>query len=156
MLCASVVVFHVLTASICADCHMCAAAGRERVLPAADLSSPGSSPGSPRAGAGSAASGGSIFEGGLFDRGSWTEAQAGWARSVVTGRARLGGISVGVVAVETQTVHKAVPADPGMPDSSEVTIPQAGQVRWLVLALSAGRLQPWVVAAAACVLLYSV
>ncbi|KAK2079983.1 hypothetical protein QBZ16_002378 [Prototheca wickerhamii] len=33
---------------------------------------------------------------GLFDRGSWTEAQAGWAQTVVTGRARLGGIPVGV------------------------------------------------------------
>ena len=26
------------------------------------------------------------WQGGLFDRGSWCEAQAGWARSVVTGR----------------------------------------------------------------------
>jgi hypothetical protein len=98
------------------------------VLPPAADSIPGASASSPRAGSSSSASGGSIFEGGLFDRGSWTEAQAGWARSVVTGRARLGGIPVGVVAVESQTVHKAVPADPGMPDSSEVTIPQAGQV----------------------------
>ena len=32
---------------------------------------------------------------GLFDRGSWIEAQAGWAKSVVTGRARLGGIPIG-------------------------------------------------------------
>lgn len=65
---------------------------------------------------------------GLFDRGSWVEAQAGWARTVVTGRARLGGNPVGVIAVETQTVMNHIPADPGMPDSSERIIPQAGQV----------------------------
>lgn len=65
---------------------------------------------------------------GLFDRDSWTEVHAGWARSVVTGRARLGGTPCGVIAVETQTVMLNVPADPGMPDSAERTIPQAGQV----------------------------
>ena len=65
---------------------------------------------------------------GMFDRGSWVETQAGWARTVVTGRARLGGHPVGVIAVETQTVMMHVPADPGMPDSSERIIPQAGQV----------------------------
>ena len=61
---------------------------------------------------------------GLFDRGSWIECQAGWARSVVTGRARLGGVPVGVIAVETQTVMLNIPADPGAPDSSERIIPQ--------------------------------
>ncbi|KAL4426359.1 hypothetical protein ABPG77_004653 [Micractinium sp. CCAP 211/92] len=65
---------------------------------------------------------------GLFDRGSWMEAQAGWARTVVTGRARLGGVPVGVIAVETNTVMLNIAADPGMPDSSERVIPQAGQV----------------------------
>lgn len=64
----------------------------------------------------------------LFDRGSWVESQEGWARTVVTGRARLGGLPVGVIAVETTTVMRHVPADPGMPDSSEQDIPQAGQV----------------------------
>ncbi len=64
------------------------------------------------------------WESGLFDKGSWSEAQAGWARSVVTGRARLGGIPVGVIAVETQTVMLNIPADPGAPDSSERFIPQ--------------------------------
>lgn len=64
------------------------------------------------------------WESGLFDEGSWTEAQSGWARSVVTGRARLGGIPVGVIAVETQTVMLNIPADPGAPDSAERFIPQ--------------------------------
>ena len=65
---------------------------------------------------------------GLFDRGSWLEAQEGWAQTAVTGRARLGGIPVGVIAVETQTVFKTVPADPGMAESAEQRLPQAGQV----------------------------
>lgn len=68
------------------------------------------------------------WQSGLFDRGSWTEAQAGWARTAVTGRARLGGVPVGVIAVETNTVMLNIAADPGMPDSSERVIPQAGQV----------------------------
>jgi acetyl-CoA carboxylase/biotin carboxylase 1 len=68
---------------------------------------------------------GELWQSGLFDRGSWVETQAGWARSVVTGRARLGGLPVGVIAVETQTVMLNIPADPGAPDSSERIIPQA-------------------------------
>lgn len=67
---------------------------------------------------------GEPWAGGLFDRGSWIECQAGWARSVITGRARLGGIAVGIIAVETQTVMLNIPADPGAPDSSERIIPQ--------------------------------
>jgi acetyl-CoA carboxylase/biotin carboxylase 1 len=43
---------------------------------------------------------------------------------VVVGRARLGGVPVGVIAVETQTVMLNIPADPGAPDSSERIIPQ--------------------------------
>jgi Carboxyl transferase domain len=66
---------------------------------------------------------------GLFDRDSWVECQAGWARTVVTGRARLGGLPVGVLGVETETVALSLPADPGLPSSSEQTIMQAGGVR---------------------------
>jgi acetyl-CoA carboxylase/biotin carboxylase 1 len=36
---------------------------------------------------------------GLFDRGSWDEILQPWAQTVVTGRARLGGIPVGVITV---------------------------------------------------------
>ena len=68
------------------------------------------------------------WDSGLFDKGSWVEAQSGWARTVVTGRARLAGLPVGVIGVEVSTVMVNLPADPGMPDSSERTIPQAGQV----------------------------
>ena len=77
---------------------------------------------------GGAATSSPEWQSGLFDKGSWTESQSGWARTVVTGRARLGGVPVGVVAVETQTVMLQIPADPGAPDSSERTVPQAGQV----------------------------
>lgn len=39
---------------------------------------------------------------GFFDRDSWQEIMAEYAQSVVTGRARLGGLPVGVIAVETR------------------------------------------------------
>ncbi|XP_071710268.1 acetyl-CoA carboxylase 1-like isoform X2 [Rutidosis leptorrhynchoides] len=66
--------------------------------------------------------------GGIFDRDSFVETLEGWARTVVTGRAKLGGIPVGIVAVETQTVMQVIPADPGQLDSHERVVPQAGQV----------------------------
>ncbi|XP_043810179.1 LOW QUALITY PROTEIN: acetyl-CoA carboxylase 1 [Manihot esculenta] len=66
--------------------------------------------------------------GGIFDRNSFVETLEGWARTVVTGRAKLGGIPVGIVAVETQTVMQVIPADPGQLDSHERVVPQAGQV----------------------------
>ncbi|KAJ7569509.1 hypothetical protein O6H91_01G081500 [Diphasiastrum complanatum] len=66
--------------------------------------------------------------GGLFDKDSFVETFEGWARTVVTGRARLGGVPVGIIAVETQTVMQTIPADPGQLDSQERVVPQAGQV----------------------------
>ncbi|XP_030541394.1 acetyl-CoA carboxylase 1-like isoform X2 [Rhodamnia argentea] len=66
--------------------------------------------------------------GGIFDKDSFIETLEGWARTVVTGRAKLGGIPVGIVAVETQTVMQVIPADPGQLDSHERVVPQAGQV----------------------------
>ena len=66
--------------------------------------------------------------GGLFDKGSWSELQGGWAKTVLTGHARLGGIPAGVVAVEVDTVSMSIPADPGDANSSERTVAQAGQV----------------------------
>lgn len=40
-----------------------------------------------------------------------------WAQTVVCGRAKLGGIPLGVIAVETRTVELKLPADPANPDS---------------------------------------
>ncbi|XP_066466005.1 acetyl-CoA carboxylase 2 isoform X2 [Tiliqua scincoides] len=65
---------------------------------------------------------------GFFDHGSFTEIMQPWAQTVVVGRARLGGIPVGVIAVETRTVELAVPADPANPESEAKIIQQAGQV----------------------------
>ena len=57
------------------------------------------------------------WESGFFDRGSWDEIMLPWAQTVVCGRARLGGIPVGVIAVETRTVELNLPADPANLDS---------------------------------------
>ena len=65
---------------------------------------------------------------GFFDEGTFQETLEGWGRSVVAGRAKLGGVPVGVIAVETRNVDRRVPADPANPTSQEVVEPQAGQV----------------------------
>eukprot|EP00930_Biecheleria_cincta_P026761 TRINITY_DN18824_c0_g1_i1.p1 TRINITY_DN18824_c0_g1~~TRINITY_DN18824_c0_g1_i1.p1 ORF type:complete len:2162 (-),score=504.14 TRINITY_DN18824_c0_g1_i1:27-6512(-) len=65
---------------------------------------------------------------GFFDAGSFQETLHGWGKSVVTGRAKLGGVPVGVIAVETRNMDRRVPADPANPFSQEVVEPQAGQV----------------------------
>ena len=68
------------------------------------------------------------FEHGLFDKGSFMETLSGWARGVVVGRARLGGIPFGVIGVETNLIENVVPADPANPDSTEMNVQEAGQV----------------------------
>jgi len=65
---------------------------------------------------------------GFFDKGSWTETLAEWGKSVVCGRARLGGIPMGVIAVETRLMEQRIPADPANPESRESILAQAGQV----------------------------
>ncbi|PFH51931.1 hypothetical protein AMATHDRAFT_141248 [Amanita thiersii Skay4041] len=65
---------------------------------------------------------------GFFDKGSFQETLSGWAQTVVAGRARLGGIPMGVIAVETRTIERVVPADPANPASFEQRIMEAGQV----------------------------
>lgn len=69
-----------------------------------------------------------IWETGFFDKDSWSEIMQPWAQTVVTGRARLGGIPIGVIAVETRTVELTLPADPANLDSEAKTVSQAGQV----------------------------
>ena len=68
------------------------------------------------------------FLSGLFDRGSFEEALGGWAKTVVVGRARLGGIPIGVIGVETRSVENVTPADPANPDSTEQVTSEAGGV----------------------------
>ncbi|TPX37671.1 acetyl-CoA carboxylase [Synchytrium microbalum] len=65
---------------------------------------------------------------GFFDKGSFTETLAGWAKGVVVGRARLGGIPMGVIAVETRVTETVNWADPANEASIEQTIQEAGQV----------------------------
>lgn len=65
---------------------------------------------------------------GFFDNGSFQETLSGWAQTVVVGRARLGGIPMGVIAVETRTIERVVPADPANPASFEQKVMEAGQV----------------------------
>jgi acetyl-CoA carboxylase/biotin carboxylase 1 len=66
---------------------------------------------------------------GFFDKDSFQETLSGWAQTVVVGRARLGGIPMGAIAVETRTIERVVPADPANPLSNEQKIMEAGQVR---------------------------
>ncbi|KAG8970659.1 acetyl-coenzyme-A carboxylase [Tulasnella sp. 425] len=68
------------------------------------------------------------FLSGFFDAGSFQETLNGWAQTVVVGRARLGGIPMGVIAVETRTTERVVPADPANASSFEQRIMEAGQV----------------------------
>lgn len=68
------------------------------------------------------------WESGLFDKGSFTEVLSNWAQTVICGRARLGGIPVGVIVPEVRPVEKVVPPDPADPNSETKMILQAGQV----------------------------
>ena len=64
----------------------------------------------------------------FFDADSFMEVMPDWGRTVVTGRARLGGIPIGTVAVETRTVAKTIPADPAFASAQIAEESQAGQV----------------------------
>lgn len=71
---------------------------------------------------------GQQWQSGFFDKGSFQETLGGWAQTVVVGRARLGGVPMGVIAVETRTIERVVPADPANPASFEQKLMEAGQV----------------------------
>eukprot|EP00405_Crypthecodinium_cohnii_P020766 CAMPEP_0206482608 /NCGR_PEP_ID=MMETSP0324_2-20121206/38966_1 /ASSEMBLY_ACC=CAM_ASM_000836 /TAXON_ID=2866 /ORGANISM="Crypthecodinium cohnii, Strain Seligo" /LENGTH=2089 /DNA_ID=CAMNT_0053960569 /DNA_START=18 /DNA_END=6287 /DNA_ORIENTATION=- len=65
---------------------------------------------------------------GWCDEGSFHEYMAGWGKTVVVGRGRCGGLPVGIIAVETRSCEKHIPADPQEPTSRDVVEMQAGQV----------------------------
>ena len=65
---------------------------------------------------------------GFFDCGSFTEVFVEWGKTVIAGRARLGGFPVGVIAVETNCVARVIPADPANQTSQVIEEQQAGQV----------------------------
>lgn len=58
-----------------------------------------------------------VWESGFFDKDSFQEVLGIWAQTVVCGRARLGGIPCGVIAVETRSVEYLFPADPADPET---------------------------------------
>ena len=68
------------------------------------------------------------WRGGLFDKDSFVETMGGWGKTTVCGRARLGGLAVGVVMPELRTTQCVHPADPADPESKEQVSSQAGQV----------------------------
>eukprot|EP01041_Mallomonas_annulata_P000604 gene604-1167_t len=65
---------------------------------------------------------------GFFDKNSFMETLAGWAKTVVVGRARLGGIPMGVIVTENRTAEATKPADPADVTSREKMVQQAGGV----------------------------
>ncbi|OQR99927.1 acetyl-CoA carboxylase [Thraustotheca clavata] len=70
----------------------------------------------------------STWHSGFFDKDSFVETLSAWAKTVVVGRGRLGGIPCGVVVTEVRTVEKLTPADPASPTTQESLVQQAGQV----------------------------
>jgi acetyl-CoA carboxylase/biotin carboxylase 1 len=52
----------------------------------------------------------------------------GWGKTVIVGRGRVGGLPVGIIAVETRSVERHVPADPADLTSHDIKEAQAGQV----------------------------
>jgi len=71
---------------------------------------------------------GDEYVSGFCDEGSFHEYMEGWGKTVCVARARLGGMPVGIVAVETRAVERHIPADPADNTSRDVKEAQAGQV----------------------------
>lgn len=61
---------------------------------------------------------------GFFDKNSFVEVLSAWGAGVVVGRAKLGGIPVGVIAVDPRSTTASTPADPANPNSAKIVTPQ--------------------------------
>ncbi|OCF39572.1 acetyl-CoA carboxylase/biotin carboxylase [Kwoniella heveanensis CBS 569] len=68
------------------------------------------------------------WKSGILDNGSWFETMGGWAQTIVTGRGRLNGIPVAVIAAETRSIERVDPADPANENSHESRVSLAGTV----------------------------
>jgi acetyl-CoA carboxylase/biotin carboxylase 1 len=68
------------------------------------------------------------WKSGVLDRGSWFETMGGWAQTIVSGRGRINGIPVAVIAAETRTIERVDPADPANENSTESKVALAGTV----------------------------
>jgi len=69
-----------------------------------------------------------VYQSGFCDEGSFHEYMEGWGKTVIIGRGRVGGLPVGIVAVETRSVVRHIPADPADSTSHDIQEAQAGQV----------------------------
>lgn len=69
-----------------------------------------------------------IYKTGILDQGSFFETMGGWAQTIVTGRGRINGIPVSVIAAETRTIERVDPADPANENSTESRVNLAGTV----------------------------
>ena len=69
-----------------------------------------------------------VWQSGFCDRGSFVEVLSDWAKTVVVGRGRLGGIPLGVICTESRTAEAFIPADPADSTSQEKVMQQAGGV----------------------------
>uniref|UniRef100_A0A1I7T0B6 acetyl-CoA carboxylase n=1 Tax=Caenorhabditis tropicalis TaxID=1561998 RepID=A0A1I7T0B6_9PELO len=65
---------------------------------------------------------------GIFDTGSFDEIRTSWAASIVTGRAKLNGMPVGVIASQWKLFEKRQLADESVDNGEETTVTRAGQV----------------------------
>jgi len=65
---------------------------------------------------------------GFLDRNSFVESLGGWAKTVVVGRGRLGGVPIGIIVTENRTAEALKPADPADISSQEKMVQQAGGV----------------------------
>ncbi len=70
----------------------------------------------------------STWQSGFLDKDSFIEVLGGWAKTVVVGRGRLGGIPIGVIVTENRTSEALKPADPADATSHERMVQQAGGV----------------------------
>lgn len=70
----------------------------------------------------------SVWQTGILDKGSFFETMGGWAQTIVTGRGRIGGIPVAVIAAETRSIERVDPADPANESSTESRVSLAGTV----------------------------
>jgi len=67
---------------------------------------------------------------GFLDADSFTEYWESWAKSVIVGRGKLGGLPIGIISTESRTTELTVPSDPGRLEGASCINPvrRAGQV----------------------------
>ena len=64
----------------------------------------------------------------FFDQNSFYETMENWAKSVITGRARINGMPIGVIATNNTPSTQTIPVDPGNEESSRYEVNYSGSV----------------------------